>query len=486
MTESLKNKTISSMLWSTLGKFGTMGIQFVTNIVLARLLMPDDFGTIGMLSIFIVLSETFIIGGFGQALIQKKNPTHIDYTTVFYWNLVASIVMYGLLFVFSPIISRFFEMPQLESVVRVYGLVLIISAFSIVQNNQLQKNLKFKVLSIRNITAASFGTVVSIIMALYGFGVWSLVVSHLVNATISVVLLWRLSSWRPTWEFSYQSFKELSSFGSLMAISSLVDQFYKEMQGLIIGKWYSAADLGHYSQAKKLENIPTSSLSQIVSQVTFPVFSKLQDNKVQLKASIRNCTTAVTYLNFPLNILLIVIAPPLIRLLYGPNWEEAILYFQLLNIVGLFYTITTMNNSIIKSLGKSKIFLYIKIIQRVVGLFLIFMGASHSIIGLLLGVISSVLFNYIITASVNNRLLGYGICEQVTDVGVSLILASFLGIATYFISSLCPVCNQYIVMLIQILFYTLGYLLISKVGKVRGFVIFEEIVKDRFFKRKVL
>lgn len=472
------------MLWSTLGKFGTMGIQFITNMVLARLLMPADFGTIGMLGIFIVLSETFIIGGFGQALIQKKNPTHIDYTTVFYWNLVASIVMYALLYAFSPIISRFYEMPQLEPIVRVYGLVLIISAFSIVQNNQLQKSLNFKALSMRNITAAFFGTVVSIIMALYGFGVWSLVASHLVNAIISVVLLWRLSSWRPTWNFSWQSFKELFSFGSLMALSSLVDQFYKEMQGLIIGKWYSPADLGYYSQAKKLENIPTSSLSQIVSQVTFPVFSKLQDDKVKLKTGVRKCTAAVTFLNFPLNILLIAIASPLIRILYGPNWEQSILYFQLMNIVGLFYAITTMNNTIIKSLGKSKIFLYIKIAQRLIGLLLIIVGASHSILGLLIGVISSVVFNYIITTSVNKKLLDYGIFEQITDVGTCLLLASTLGVITYLITALNYVCSQYIVMVIQIFFYIFAYLIISKLIKLQGYVIFEEVVMDKFFKKK--
>lgn len=472
------------MIWSTFGKFGTMGIQFITNMVLARLLMPADFGTIGMLSIFIVLSETFIIGGFGQALIQKKNPTHIDYTTVFYWNLIASIVMYGLLYFLSPIISRFYEMPQLESVVRVYGLVLIISAFSIVQNNQLQKNLRFKVLSMRNIAAASFGTAVSIVMALHGFGVWSLVASHLVNAVVSVVLLWKLSSWRPTWNFSWQSFRELFSFGSLMALSSLLDQFYKEMQGLIIGKWYSAADLGYYSQAKKLENIPTSSLSQIVNQVTFPVFSKLQDDKVKLKAGVRKCTVGVTYLNFPLNILLIIIAAPLIRMLYGPNWEQSILYFQLLNIYGLFYAITTMNNTIIKSLGKSKIFLYIKIIQRLVGLLLILIGASHSIFGLLIGVISSVVFNYIITSSVNKKLLGYGIFEQITDVGSNLLLASILGVITYLINALNLVFSQYVVMLFQILFYIFAYLIISKLSKLQGYVIFEEVVKDKLFNKK--
>ena len=479
MAESLKNKTISSMLWSTLGKFGTMGIQFITNIVLARLLMPEDFGTIGLLSIFIVISETFIVGGFGQALIQKKKPTHIDYTTVFYWNLVASIVLYGLLYVLSPSISRFYHMPQLASIVRVYGLVLIISAFSIVQNNQLQKNLKFKTLSIRNIIAASFGTMVSIIMALNDFGVWSLVTSHLVNAIVSVILLWRLSNWRPTWDFSWQSFKELFSFGSLMAVSSLVDQFYKEIQGLIIGKWYSAADLGYYSQAKKLENIPTSSLSQIVSQVTFPVFSKLQDNRSQLKVGVRKCTTAIAYLNFPLNIL------PIIILLYGSNWEQSIIYFQLLNIVGLFYTITTMNNSIIKSLGKSKLFLYIKIIERIVGLFFIFIGASYSIIGMLLGVISSVTFNYVVTASVNKKLIDYGVIEQIKDVGASFLLASGLGVITYFMSELKSVCNQYVVIMIQVLFYTLCYLGISKFARIKGYMIFEEIIKKNIKKKEL-
>lgn len=482
MAESLKNQTISAMLWSTIGKFGTMGIQFITNMVLARLLMPEDFGTIGMLNIFIVISETFIIGGFGQALIQKKSPTHVDYTTVFYWNLVASIVMYVLLYFFSPTISRFYQMPQLVSIVRVYGLVLIISAFSIVQNNQLQKKLKFKTLSTRGIVAATFGTAVSVIMALRGYGVWSLVASQLVNAVVSVFLLWRLSSWRPTWEFSRKSFKELFSFGSLMAISSLVDQFYKEIQGLIIGKWYSAADLGYYSQAKKLENIPTSSLSQIVSQVTFPVFSKLQDDKDKLKAGVRKCTTAVTYLNFPLNILLIVIAAPLIRLLYGPNWDSSIVYFQLLNIVGLFYTISTMNNSIIKALGKSKIFLIVRISQRSVGLLLIVWGACYSIMGLLLGVIASQFVNYFITTSVNKRLLGYGIASQIQDIGTSLVISIIVGVVTFSLKMVLPV-NLYIIMVLQIVVYFALYFLFSYMLNLSGYVIMKDIVMAKLNRR---
>lgn len=480
MAESLRNKTIAAMLWSTVGKFGTLAIQFITNMVLARLLMPEDFGVIGMLTIFIVISEVFIVGGFGQALIQKKNPTHIDYTTVFYWNLVASILIYIILYLCSPSIAHFYNMPNLTSILRVYSLVLIISSFSIVQTTHLQKKLDFKTLSIRNIIAAACGTIVSIYMALSGYGVWSLVASYLINAVASVFLLWGMSSWRPTLEFSWKSFRELFSFGSLMAVSSLVDQFYKEVQGLIIGKWYSAGDLGYYTQAKKLENIPTSSLSQIVSQVTFPVFSKMQDDKTRLKEGVRKCAKSLTYLNFPMCMLLIVIASPLISLLYGDRWEPAVPYFQLLCISGMFYTILTMNNSVIKSLGKSKIFLYVRLIQRFFGIGFIVWGAYYSVEGLLIGVVASQVFNYLVTTTVNKKLLGYGIIGQIKDIGVALLVSVIVGCLTYTLYWL-PF-NKYLLMFLQILLYCGLYLAISKILNLAGYRMIMDIISSKLRK----
>ncbi|MBR5101452.1 MAG: oligosaccharide flippase family protein, partial [Bacteroidales bacterium] len=236
--KSLKEKTIAGMFWSSVGRFGTMALSFVSNLILARLLMPSDFGVIGMLHVFIAVSGVFVTAGFGSALIQKKTPTHIDYTSVFWWNLAAAIVFYWILFFSGPLIARFYDMPELCPVLRVLSLSLIIHAFSIVQSNQLRKQLRFRELSMRSLGAAFLGTIVGIIMAFKGFSYWSLVAATLVSSFAGVLLLWKLSSWRPSWEFSVQSLKELFAFGFLMALSSLVETVYTNLQSLIIGKWY--------------------------------------------------------------------------------------------------------------------------------------------------------------------------------------------------------------------------------------------------------
>lgn len=317
MAGNLREKTVSGMLWSSVGKFGTLALTFVSNLVLARLLMPSDYGCIGMLQVFISISGIFVTAGFGSALIQKKHPTHIDYTSVFYWNLVAAIVFYFVLYFTGPAIARFYAMPELCSVLRVQSLSLIINAFSTVQSNQLQKQLRFKQLSIRNIIASFIGTIVAITMAFMDMGVWSLVANSLVSSFIGVLLLWKMSSWRPTFEFSWQSLRELFSFGGLMALSAFVETIYTNLQSLIIGKYYSANDLGYYTQAKKLEEVPTTALSQVVNDVSFPVFSSIQDDRSRLLLALRKNVKSITFLTFPLMVLLLIIAEPLLLLLYG-------------------------------------------------------------------------------------------------------------------------------------------------------------------------
>ena len=475
---NLRAKTVSAMLWSSVGKFGTMGISFVSNMVLARLLMPEDFGLIGMLHIFIAVSEVFVLGGFGQALIQKKTPTHIDYTTVFYWNLFASILLYWILFLCGPAIARFYDMPPLCKVLRIQSLILIISAFSVVQSNQLMKQLRFRALSIRSLAAACAGTTVAIIMAFKGYGVWSLVASSLVSSVVSVFLLWGQSKWRPTFEFSWQSFKELFAFGGLMALSSLVDRLYSELQGLIIGKRYSATDLGYYSQAHKLEQVPTSAISQIVSQVSFPVFSALQDDKTKLLAGVRKNLTAVSYLNFAFSILLIVIGAPLIRLVYGPNWDPAIPYFQILCFASMMFTTNSLNNQVIKALGKSNIYLYANLAKRGIGIALVFVGAIFGIWGLLCAVALNSYIFYIISASINKRLLGYGIPQQLKDIGGNFIVAAVAGVATYLLGSFVHI-NQYLMLFIQIVFYSCIFLCLSKLFQLTGLNTFIEVLKSR-------
>lgn len=367
------------MIWTGIGKFGTTGLAFVSNLVLARLLLPSDFGCVAMLQVFIAISSIFVTAGFGAALIQKKEPSHIDYTSVFYWNLAASLFFFWLLFFCSPAIANYYKMPELSAVLRVQSIVLIIQAFSMVQSSQLQKQLRFKELSVRNIVATAIGTVVAIVMAVLGYGVWSLVASQIVTALAGVLLLWKMSTWRPTWEFSLQSLKDLFAFGGLMALSSLVETVYTNLQSLIIGRLYSATDLGYYNQAKKLEAMPTDSLSQVVNQVSFPVFAALQDDKERLLNGVRKNIKAITYLNFPLMALMIVVAHPLITLLYGKNWEPSVPFFQILCISSMVYTLNTLNTNVIKSLGKSKIYFFVQLSKRLIGIGLIFFGVQFGI-----------------------------------------------------------------------------------------------------------
>ena len=477
----LKQKTISGMIWSGIGRIGTVGISFISNIVLARLLMPDDFGCIGMLYVFIAISGIFISGGLGQALIQKKEPTHIDYTTVFYWNLVMSVIFYLILFFCAPAIARFYDIPLLKDVLRVQSIVLFIQSFAIVQANQLQKQLRFKELSTRNIVSALAGMTVAIIMAFLGYGVWSLVASTLVSALVSVALLWKMSTWRPTMEFSFQSLKELFSFGGLMLLSSLVETIYTNLQSLIIGKFYSAKDLGYFTQAKKLEEVPTNSLSAIVNEVSFPVFSALQDDKEKLLAGVRKNVKAITYLNFPMMVLMMVIAQPLILFLYGAKWSQAAPFFQILCISSMIYTLNTLNTNVIKSLGKSAIYFVVQLSKRLIGIGLIVAGFQFGIYGLLWAVTSVGYISFIINAIVNGKLIGYGILKQMKDVGLCYVGTAAIGLAVYFLGTLIPV-HPYWVMFIQIILFVGLYWLFSVVCKMEGYLTYKEILLSKFKK----
>lgn len=469
------------MIWSGIGRIGTVGITFISNLVLARLLMPDDFGCIGMLYVFIAISGIFINGGLGQALIQKKEPTHLDYTTVFYWNLVMSVIFYIILFFSAPAIARFYNIPLLKDVLRVQSLVLFIQSFAIVQSNQLQKQLRFKELSTRNVLSAAAGMVIAIVMALSGFGVWSLVASALVSALTSVILLWKMSSWRPTLEFSFQSLKELFNFGGLMLLSSLVETVYTNLQSLIIGKMYSAKNLGYFTQAKKLEEVPTNSLSAIVNEVSFPVFSALQDNKKKLRAGVRKNVKAITYLNFPLMVLLMVIAQPLITLLYGEKWMSSAPYFQILCVSSMIYTLNTLNTNVIKSLGKSGIYFIVQFSKRIIGIGLIIWGVRFGVEGLLWAVASVGYISFFINAIVNGKLINYGLLHQLKDVGLCYLTAAAVGAAVYFIGTAIPA-HSYIIMAVQIILYTLIYWLLSIVMKFDGYLTYRDIILSKIKK----
>ena len=486
MAESLRDKTISGMLWSSVGKSGTMVLNFISNLVLARLLMPSDYGAISMLHVFIAVSSIFVSAGFATALIQKKNPSHIDYTSVFYWNTVAAIIIYGILFLSGPSIARFYNIPELCPVLRVQSLSLIVQAFSTVQSNQLQKQLRFKELSSRNLISALIGTIVAIGMAFFGYGVWSLVVSNLVASFASVLLLWRMSTWRPTWEFSWKSLKELFGFGGLMALSSFVETVYGNIMSLILGKYYSPSTLGYYTQARKLERIPSEALSSVVGAVSFPVFSSLQDDKEKLLWGLRKNIKSLMFINVPLMMLLVVIGRPLIVLLYGMKWEISIVYFQILCFGGMVFSLNNLNVNVIKSLGKGKIFITAQLVKRGLSLLMIFGSIIIGKYGIMDGVLALVIAftltfytNIPINAFINKRLIGYGLIRQICDIAEYFIIGGIVALITWGLSAFLGTWNQYVVMIIQIIVYVIIYLIICAIFKIEGFLTYYEIVRSK-------
>ena len=466
MSSSLKQKTISGVIWSTVQKFGTMSISLISNFVLARLLSPEDYGCIGILAIFIVVAGVFINGGFAGALVQKKDPTTEDYSTVFYWNIVVSLLMYIILYLTAQYIAGFYKMPLLESVLQVQGLILIIQALSVVQFNKLRKELKFKSLSIVQLTATIISIFVAITMAYCDCGVWALVTQQLVLSSITTILLWHASSWRPSLCFSIKSFKELFSYGSFLLFSDLLNSICENVQGLIIGKRYSVIDMGFYSQAKKMEEVPTTTISYVVSSVTFPVFAKLQNDKERLFAAVRKCTNMMNFLNFPLMILLIVIAEPLFIVLFSDKWIESVPYFKILCVAGLVNCLQSVNYQATAAVGRSKAIFKWNIIKRIVGLLLIFIGMHWGVEGILWAVVAGFYFTFIVNAVVAATSTTYTLLMQIKD-SVPLLLISFISaIIAYPITHLYEFSNIPL-LIIQSAIYIVAYLLLSKIFKIQ-------------------
>lgn len=481
----LKQKTISSMVWNAIQRFGTMILSFGTNIVLARLLMPEDFGCIGMLAIFLSLSQVFIDGGFGAALIQKKKTTQEDYSTIFYWNLFVSLFFFLILQVASPFIADFYHMPKLCKLLRVLSIILLINGFTVVQTNILTKKLSFKMIAKIRLIAISMAMIVSIGAAYLGMGVWSLVIKDLLAATLGAAMFWGLNKWRPSFVFSRKSFKELFSFGGLMLLSSLLNTFFENLQGLVIGRCYTAKDLGYYSQAKRLDEIPSHSLSQIVTQVSFPVFSQIADNKDLLIHAVKKNVITTTYIIFPLQAFLIAVAYPLIIFVFSEKWLEAIPYFRILCIYSMFVSLNAINTNIYKALGKSNYYFWVQLIKKMISVGLLFIGLNHGVLGVTWSVSISGVIWWIFSASINTKLIGYGIIQQIRDIYMQFLLAIVLGTVVSCVLDYLNVLPVFQLIAALLIFLPI-YVCFSKILKLEGYKTISNEVVNKYFKNKII
>lgn len=474
---NLKSKTILGMVWSAVQRFGTMALSFVSNIVLARLLSPEDFGAIGMLAIFIALSTNFIDGGFGSALVQKTNPTQRDYSTIFYWNLSLSIVLYVLIWFCSPLIASFYEIDVLGSLLRVQALILIVNAFGIVQRTRLRKQLEFKKIAMVDLTSSIIAVTVAIFSAYNGLGVWSLVVYQLTLSSCQTIGVWIVHKWTPSFIFDVQSFKSLFRFGGFLLISDLLNTLCDNVQGLIIGKRFSPTIMGYYSQAKKLEEIPTMSLSTIVSQVTFPVFSQLKGDSVALRAAHQKCVHATNFINIPLMILLIVIAQPLIVFLFTDKWLESVPYFRILCVAGLANCLQSINYQLYVAMGHSKSMFKWNLLKRGVGIILILSGSIIGVEGILWGMVIGFWFTYFVNARLAGSITGYTLGRQLYEL-LPILLVTFISCVLTYILGRVISWHYVITMIVQIIVFFISYIVFSNIFRIQAFNIYKQILSD--------
>lgn len=412
-----------------------MAVQFVVNLILARLLMPEDFGYIGMLAIFIAVSQILIDGGFGAALIQKKEPTQTDYSTVFYWNLLFSIILYGLLFLCAPLIATFFHLPLLCRILRVMGVILIINALAIVQNNRLRKQLAFRAIALVNICSYLCATFFAVWSAYKGMGVWSLVIMQLLCSIFQNGLLWSIVRWHPSLQFSGASLKRLFGFGGYLLAANTLQVVCQNLQGFIIGRRFSASQMGFYSQAKKLDDVSSYALPNVIVQVIFPVFSQVQNNRSHLQELLGISVRLISALIFPLMMGLILVAEPLIVFLYGNKWLPSVPYFRILCIGGIFVCLQNINYYAVAAVGKSRVLFDWSFYKWGMLLILLLIGMNWGMYGLLWGMVLSSMNIYAVNALLARKFVGYAIRRQVLDLLpiLAACIISFYG--TYLLHS---------------------------------------------------
>jgi O-antigen/teichoic acid export membrane protein len=453
---------------------------------LARLLTPHDYGVIGMLTIFLAVSNTFIDGGFGSALIQKKRPTDEDYSTILYWNIALSLSLYGVLFLCAPLIAQFYGLPLLSDVLRVQGLVLILNATRIVQRNQLRKQLKFKKVAIINCSSNAVSLIVTIILAWIGFGVWALVVQQLLLSFLTTSLYWITSKWRPVLVFSKKSFLELFNFGGFILLANLLNSLCSNIQGLLIGKFYNSSTLGIYTKARRTESLSSTFISSVLNQVSYPVLSEAQNDKHRMISIIKRFIGISSFVTFPLMFMLILIAKPLFLLLYSERWLDSVPFFQLLCFAGLATCLQNINYYAIAAIGKSKQLFKWTLIKRILGLSFVVGGLwAYGIYGLLIGSVATSWSIYLINAGLVSKYIGYTMKQQFNDL---LLIMSFSMIAfvTAYISTTIIEGGVYLSGLIRFLvfcFLYLGLSLFFNIKELSSIKDFLHLLSNKFLKK---
>ena len=476
--KTLKQTAVTGIFWSFSDSIATQLAQFVVGLILARILSPEEFGLVGMITVFLAISQSLADGGFGEALIRKKDASDSDYSTVFYFNLLASIVIFSLFYLFSPAIARFYRQPELIDISRALGIIILINALCITQRIQLTRKVNFKSQMKINLTAAIISGVVAIILALRGFGVWSLVWRSIIRSVIQALLLWYTNRWMPSLVFSRESFRSLFSFGSKLLLSGLIDTIYNNVYLLIIGKFFSAPQLGYYTRADQFSRLAVRNLTSAVQRVSYPVLSQVQDDNYKLREGYRKVIVAIMFITFFILLGMAAIAEPMILTLIGEKWLPSVEFLQLLCFAALLYPLIALNINLLNIKGRSDLLLTLEIVKKLLAVPVIVIGVFLGIRALLIGMIVLSFISFFMNSYFSGRLINYSSREQLKDIMPSFLVAAVISLAVYtikYIPGIPPVAT----MTIQLLVLFLMHVWMSRLFKLQGYIEIKHIILEK-------
>jgi len=431
MSSSLYKRAQDGAVWSAIDAMGARFVQFVIGMILARLLLPEQFGLIGMLAIFMAVAQALLTSGFGAALIQKAEVTPADTSSVFYFNLGIGVILTSALWGAAPWIAAFYDQPILTPLTRMMSLVMVIDAFSVVQTVMLTRHIDFRTQTKVGLVAGLLSGVIAVGMAYHGFGVWSLAGQQLSAAVFRAVLLWLCNPWRPGLVFSGRSLRSMFTFGSRLLISSVLNQIFTNIYYVVVGRLFSPATLGFYTRARRLEELPSMTLSSIVTRVSFPVFSSIQDDAARLKRGLRRALTWLVFVNCPVMIGMAATARPLIKVVLTDKWLPCVPYLQLLCIAGLLLPLDILNLNLLVAKGRSDLFLRLEILKKVLTIVNIAVMWRWGVSALILGQAGLSCIACYLNSYYTGKLIGYPLAEQVRDTAPCFVCGGLMGIAVY-------------------------------------------------------
>ena len=429
---SYKKKALTGVFWSSIQSFGTQGVSFIISIVLARLLLPEEFGLIAMITVFMSIGNVLLSAGLGQSLIRTNVPTEEDYSTVFFFNLICSLIVYGIIYFLADRIAAFYSQPLLVDILRWYSIVVVINAFSMVQITRLTKQIDFKTQMKASFPATILSGILGVILAFRGFGVWSLVWMAICKSILNMLLLFYNTKWLPVLVFHFEKFKYHFLFGYKLTFSALLDALFKDIYQVIIGKFYQPAVLGFYDRANKLNNLPGQSLWTVIARVTYPIFSEFKGDNVRLKSAYKKVMQILVFINAPLLLIMSALAEPLFCFLFTEKWLPAVPYFQILCWNGILYPVHAFNLNILKVKGRSDLFLKLEIINKLIVVIVLFVSIQFGIYGLLYGSVFVSIVAFFINTYYTGKFIHYGSFEQIKDIVLIIFIALVSSILVSF------------------------------------------------------